>query len=170
MTSPAEETRNDAAASSAAATSNNDTGNGSSLEEEPIPRPQRKSTLAKYTPRHPTASNPAKFGKAEPKRDILIFLSIISVIFLISWEMQDVGKPETDPKKRSPLTQLKQMKKQIAKQFDKPTINKVERWDDCDLFVTKSSISSNVGLGIFAGKNYTKGDVIVSLQYMCNFS
>ena len=143
-----------AAAESVSDKKNGDTSSNTATEANP--------KNAKYTPRPPPVANPAKFGKADPKRDILIFVGVMTVMFLISWELEDVGKPSTDPKKKSPLSQLKQMKKTLSKQFaEKLSINKIERWD-CDLFVTKSSIP-NVGLGIFAGKNYTKGDVIVSL-------
>ena len=157
----------DAGTATAAADSVEDKKNGGTSSNNSNEAAPKK---VKFAPRPPPVANPAKFGKADPKRDILIFVGVMTVMFLISWELEDVGKPSTDPKKKSPLSQLKQMKKTLSKQFaEKQSINKIERWD-CDLFVTKSSVP-NVGLGIFAGKNYTKGDVIVSFyvtfSYFC---
>ena len=76
MTSSTEESKNDSSSSTSAPAAND--GNGTATTSDNTKSEgsmqkksnNKKSALAKYTPRHPTASNPAKFGKADPKRDV----------------------------------------------------------------------------------------------------
>lgn len=116
---------------------------------------------AKPTRKQPEkVHNPAKVGKANPKRDIPIFLGIIGFLMLQAYWWSDVGKPNDKKDKKKTLRDMQQaLKKQLEESRARELARK--RTIECDLFLAASSIPG-AGLGIFAGKRFEAGDEVVS--------
>lgn len=104
--------------------------------------------------------NPAKVGKANPKRDIPVFLGIVGLLFLIAWATSGIGGAKEMEKKKS----VRQIQEDLRKQFEvAASLEKArKRTMECDLFLAHSSIPGASQLGVFAGKRYEKGDEVVS--------
>jgi hypothetical protein len=100
-----------------------------------------------------------QFGKADPVRDISIFVGFLSFMFLLSYMLKDVGNPPDPDQKLNSLSTLKQMKKAIGDSIRLEMEGKTPRYD-CELFLGLTSLRGG-GFGVFAGKNYTKGQVVM---------
>jgi len=152
------------------------------IEEKKVPetstqddkkKPQQKPSAAKRsTDAPPTASkpirrrqptqrvhNPAKVGKADPMRDIPIFLGLVGLLFLIAYSMSGIGGTKEMQKKKS----VRQLQDDLRKQFEIAQAREKarKRTMECDLFLATSSVPGT-GLGVFAGKRFEIGDEVVS--------
>jgi len=127
----------------------------------------------------PTRS--VRFGKADPVRDLGIVAGILLCFVLVSVYYQDVGyvPPEDDGdvvlafqknannnnnnnKGGSSLGRLKKLHSALGVLLEQQFGGESVRHEgDCGLFYARSSIP-RTGLGIFAGRNYSVGDEIVS--------
>jgi hypothetical protein len=119
-----------------------------------------------------TNNNPSKFGKADPVRDLLLFVLFLGFLFLVSWVYRDIGTPvdlSKQAKGSSPsLGSLKKYQKKMMDSMVSEDRKRLYRYD-CPLFLAPSSIKET-GLSIFAGKNYSQGDEIVSSQSHIQYS
>jgi len=108
--------------------------------------------------------NPAKVGKANPKRDIPIFIGLVGLLFLVAWSTSGIGGEKEVQKKKS----IQQLQEDLRKQFELAHAREQarKRTMECDLFLASSSIPGT-GLGVFAGKRYELGDEVVS-SMPCN--
>lgn len=116
-------------------------------------RPIRRQQQLKPVQPH----NPAKIGKANPKRDIPLFLGLVGFLFLVAYSFSGVG---TEKKQKSVREMQAELRKHIEASHAREQAKK--RTMDCDLFIASSSIPG-AGLGVFAGKRYDIGDEVVSL-------
>lgn len=121
----------------------------------------RVSTSPAHQARRPKpqpVKNPAKIGKANPARDIPIFLGILGFLFLLSWAFSGIGGAKEIDKKKS----VKQIQNDLRKSFEEAQAleNARKRTMECDLFLAYSSIPE-AKLGIFAGKRYEVGDEVI---------
>lgn len=134
--------------------------------------------------------NPKKFGKADLKRDIFIFIGIMGIFFYIAFEMDPMKSNKDKNKKRSaPISDMLQsltnslnnainnkvqsITSHIEK-YNNDKENKFMRHEDCDLYLYQSSIpisTNNINnnniynsmnqYSLYAGKNYSIGDTIL---------
>jgi hypothetical protein len=132
----------------------------------------KTSTTNNTTTTKPNTTNPSKFGKADPIRDLLFLVSFLAFLFLVSWVYRDIGKPVDLTKMKagaSPsLGSLKKYQKKMMDSMVSEDRKRLYRYD-CPLFLAPSSIKET-GLSIFAGKNYSQGDEIVSSQSHIQYS
>jgi hypothetical protein len=103
--------------------------------------------------------NPAKVGKANPKRDIPIFVGAVGFLLLVAWATSGIGGSKEIQKKKT----VKQLQDDLKKQFEvAQALEKArKRTLECGLFLASSSIPGT-GLGVFAGKRFEIGDEVVS--------
>ena len=103
--------------------------------------------------------NPAKVGKANPKRDIPIFLGFVCLLFLIAYATSGIGSTKELEKKKS----VKQLQEDVRRSMEAAHVKEQarKRATECGLFLASSSIPG-AGLGIFAGKRFEIGDEVVS--------
>ena len=140
------------------------------MEEKATPQPNQGEPKKK--PQRATRS--ALVGKANPVRDLGIFLAFLGIMYLVANGFKDileqddpevVGDSGISPKGKS----LHELKKALKEIMDDKLKNHPPRLD-CDLFLAKSSIPET-GLGLFAGKNYSLGEEIVSgSKYICIYT
>lgn len=128
--------------------------------------PERTVTTKRPVPRSNNTNkkvvNRDKYvGKADPVRDMGIFAGFIGFMLLVSYMYQDVGRPNPDNK--SSLGKLQSMKKSMNEALKQAASlhPRIEPRLDCDLFLAPSAIP-NGGISVFAGKDYSKGEEIVS--------
>lgn len=114
-------------------------------------------------PQPPPVKNPAKVGKANPVRDIPIFLGIVGFLFLLAWAFSGIGGAKEIEKKKS----VKQIQNDLRTHFEAAQAleNARKRIMECDLFLAPSSIPG-AKLGLFAGKRYEVGDEVVSIVHI----
>lgn len=105
--------------------------------------------------------NPAKVGKANPARDIPIFLGLVGFLFLVAYSFSGIGGTKEKEKKKS----IRQMQDDLRKQFEVVQAREKakKRTMECELFLAHSSVPG-AGLGVFAGKRFEVGDAVVSLK------
>jgi hypothetical protein len=128
-----------------ATSSNNANANANASTTIARPKPQKKAT---------------QFGKADPVRDASIVAGFFAFMFFLSWMLNNVGNPNVDPSlKINTMSSLKKMKRAIGDSIKLEMEGKSPRYD-CELFLGLTSLRGG-GLGVFAGKNYTKGQVVV---------
>jgi hypothetical protein len=116
------------------------------------------------TPKGHRTTRSATVGKADPVRDLCIFVAVMAFFTFIALKFDTVGKPPTDDQdmvdNKGALGRFDKMRKAISTVLEQHMDRYPER-QDCDLFLFKSTIPTS-GFGIFAGKNYTVGEDIVS--------
>jgi hypothetical protein len=115
---------------------------------------------------------PQKFGKANPTRDAMIFIGIISFLLIISYSFDDIGRNldengEKKEKKLGTYARIKAIQKEYKHQIKASVSGRLDRRDDCSLFLGRSSMPGT-GLGVFAGKNFSQGDFVVSFGVVGN--
>jgi hypothetical protein len=117
-----------------------------------VQRPRRQQQPQK-------ARNPAKVGKANPKRDIPLFLGLVGFLFFVAWLSSGVGGKNELEKKKS----LKELQNDLRKQFEVAQAREQarKRTTECDLFLASSSIPG-AGVGVFAGKRFEVDEEVVS--------
>jgi hypothetical protein len=122
------------------------------------------------TPKGRRATRSATVGKADPVRDLCIFVAVMAFFTFIALKFDTVGKPKTHDEdlvdNKGALGRFDKMRKAISTVLEKHMDRYPER-QDCDLFLFKSTIPTS-GFGIFAGKNYTMGEDIVSRWILTN--
>lgn len=103
----------------------------------------------------PEKATVVKMGKANLKRDLLIFSCVIGVLLLFSYGMSDIGIPTKERVNIQQFIDLVQNKgkAQFQKRGGKSAAN-------CTMFLAQSSIP-NSWHGIFAGRDYAKGEIVV---------
>jgi len=112
---------------------------------------------------------PTKFGKANPVRDICLVTVIFSAMLYLTY---DSGPSADKPKGPTGYEKvLQEFAEGVNRAFTgaSDTLEKAlnermfsnRRSDSCDLFTTESSIPDS-GLGLFAGKSYNPGDIVVN--------
>jgi hypothetical protein len=112
----------------------------------------------------PKPKKNSQFGKADPVRDICIFIGFLCFMFFMSYLWQDVGKINLDDpvtKSRPSLGSLKKYRKKILEAIVYDAQKQPLRMD-CDVFLYKSSTIPGAGTSLFAGKNYSVREEIVS--------
>lgn len=131
---------------------------------------RKRQQAAKYSTSTPASKprrqqpqqvhNSAKVGKANPKRDIPIFLGLVGLLFLIAYSFSGIGGADEVQKKKS----VKQLQEDLRKQFEVAHAREQarKRTMECDLFIATSSIPGT-GIGVFAGKRFEVDDEVVSV-------
>lgn len=139
------------------------TKNKTSDSDNATKQPQAKSKKPVST-----GTRSVKIGKASPVRDMFLFAGFIGFMLFIAWVYSDVGQPvDITKEKPGSLASLKHYKKLMEKTLSKKKRNQIYRYD-CGVFLTPSSIKGT-GVGIFAGKNYSQGEEIVSAFYLVDY-
>ena len=112
---------------------------------------------------------PNKFGKANPVRDICLVTVILSAMLYMTY---DSGPNAEKPKGPTGYEKvLQEFAEGVNRAFTgaSDTLEKAlnermfsnRRTDTCDLFTTESAIPDS-GMGLFAGKSYVAGDIVVN--------
>jgi hypothetical protein len=123
-----------------------------------------KDTIQNTKPKPPKRKKQSQFGKADPVRDICIFIAFVSFMLFMSYLWKDVGKIDLDDpvtEARPSLGSLKKFPKKILEAIMYEDQKRPLRMD-CDLFLYKSSTIPGAGKSLFAGKNYSVREEIVS--------
>jgi hypothetical protein len=130
----------------------------SSMPNKNPATPLAASKLARRQPPQ-QVHNPAKVGRANPKRDIPIFLCLVGLLFLIAYSMSGLGGTNEKQTKKS----IKELQEDLLKVIEIAQKKEQERkrTTECGLFIASSSIPGT-GLGIFAGKKFQVGEKVVS--------
>ncbi len=111
------------------------------------------------------ATRSATFGKANPLRDLGVFMAIIFFFFFVASSLQSFGKIDTGEEviqNQGSLGRFRQMRNALSTMLQHELHQNPVRLD-CDLLLTKSTIP-RTGFGVFAGRNYTQGEPIVSIH------
>lgn len=120
-----------------------------------------------HTPKGKRATRSATVGKADPVRDLCIFVAVMAffIYIAVKYDSFEKGQPDEDviPIQERSLGKFKKIKKALSLVMEKHMERNPER-QDCDLFLSKSTIPVS-GFGIFAGRNYTTGEEIMILGY-----
>jgi hypothetical protein len=106
-------------------------------------------------PKPTKEKSPTKFGKANLVRDILLLVSIIGGLLLLSSGSGEPKKKSEVDDETDHIQSLTEMLQNLAKEAAG-----LRRKDQCSLFLHTGSIP-NTGLGYFAGRNYTIGEIIL---------
>ena len=94
-----------------------------------------------------------KLGTANIKRDLIIFVGIVHfLLLLIAYCVSNIGMP-TEKKKLKITDYMNLVKQKAEAQFQKHAGN-------CTMFLAPSSIPTSLH-GIFAGRDYEVGNVVV---------
>ena len=127
----------------------------------------------RHLPKGKRVSRSATVGKADLGRDLCIFVAVMAFFTFVAIKFDDVGKPKTEKDvlaSQTTLGRFQKMRKALSVVLEKHMERNPER-QDCDLFLAKSTVPAS-GFGVFAGRNYTTGEDIVSRQipYMCQIA
>lgn len=111
------------------------------------------------TPKGKKVTRSATVGKADLVRDLCIFMVVMALFIYIAIKYE-TGKSKTDEDVLTSQGSFQKIRQSLSSALEKHMERNPER-RDCDLFLSKSTIPVS-GFGIFAGKNYTNGEDIVS--------
>jgi hypothetical protein len=94
-------------------------------------------------------------GKFNPFRDAVIVIGVLGFMAFVGRDF-DPSMMKKDPNDRSPILKaFDKMKEDLAKRFEAK-----RRVEPCDIFLDASAIPG-AGLSMFAGRNFTAGDLVL---------
>eukprot|EP00521_Asterionellopsis_glacialis_P010681 CAMPEP_0195297532 /NCGR_PEP_ID=MMETSP0707-20130614/21712_1 /TAXON_ID=33640 /ORGANISM="Asterionellopsis glacialis, Strain CCMP134" /LENGTH=521 /DNA_ID=CAMNT_0040359373 /DNA_START=109 /DNA_END=1674 /DNA_ORIENTATION=+ len=132
--------------------------------------PKTNTRGTKQSPTSPPAqynNNPAKvhMGKANIKRDVSLFVGFIAVLLFIATGLDNVHLAEDpDAEEKDKIRDIQEMKQKMEQKLREQAEAKLKPENEgCGLFLTQSSIP-DVGQSLFAGLNFTKGDVVLESE------
>lgn len=120
------------------------------------------------------------FGKADAKRDTILFVGFLAFMGLISYMSKDVGTPrdmtKSRPKTLGEMRRYQKLMRDALLKLGGETVNQLDSSSssssspnfnspprmDCELFLAGSSIPGS-GWGIFAGRNYSIGEEVIDM-------
>ena len=117
------------------------------------------SNITREIPKPTKGKSPTKFGKANPIRDILLLLAFLGGLMLLTSENGERKKKteeDHEDDQQPSFASIETMIKDLARKTSVVTL----RNSHCSLFLHTGSIP-NTGLGYFAGRNYTIGEIIL---------
>jgi hypothetical protein len=107
------------------------------------------------------------FGKADPKRDSLLFLGFLTCMFAISYWTHNSGIPnqedhhDNNTKKRIPsLARVRHIQRSLERVLEETQKSGFAADTGCSIMLGSSSLP-NAGWGLFAGRHYMVGDDIL---------